>query len=218
VSEKNKKWGNITMTISHPEGNYFDKYTNKNLAIKRIMSAYFHNLDIILNEVEASMIYDSGCGEGYVSQHIAMHYLGKKEIVKIVASDLSNTLIEKAIMDYPNIQFCQCSIYDTKEQDNSYDFVLATEVLEHLEAPEKALNELFRISKKYILISVPNEPIWRITNILRGKYWKDFGNTPGHVNHWSTKDILNILKEHGEIDIVRKPFPWTMVLCKKREM
>ena len=31
----------------------------------------------------------------------------------------------------------------------------------------------------------PFEPVWRLGNMARGRYLKDLGNTPGHVNHWS---------------------------------
>ncbi len=47
--------------------------------------------------------------------------------------------------------------YDTKQPDDSYDTVLCTTVLEHLEEPEKALREAFRVLKPegYAIYSVP---------------------------------------------------------------
>jgi len=63
---------------------------------------------------------------------------------------------------------------------------------------------------------VPREPIWRILNMARGKYWRALGNTPGHLQHWSRSGILGLLAEHFEIVEVRTPLPWTMVLCRAR--
>ena len=40
-----------------------------------------------------------------------------------------------------------------------------------------------------------------------------FGNTPGHVNHWTKRGFLRLLSSCGfQTDIVKSPLPWTMVL------
>lgn len=93
--------------------------------------------------------------------------------------------------------------------------MICSEVMEHLEYPEKALDMLKSVSSEYILLSVPNEPIWRILNVCRGKYLRQLGNTPGHIQHWSTKQFCRMLCENGcDIIAVKRPFPWTMVLVK----
>ena len=38
---------------------------------------------------------------------------------------------------------------------------------------------------KHLLLSVPREPIFRSCNLFTGRYVKDLGNTPGHLNHWT---------------------------------
>ena len=90
--------------------------------------------------------------------------------------------------------------------------------MEHLENPEKALSELARITKKYVIISTPNEPIWRILNCVRGKYIKDFGNTPGHINHWSSKSLKKMISKYFKIIEVKKPLPWTIVYGKNKNL
>lgn len=72
----------------------------------------------------------------------------------------------------------------------------------------------------YIVLSVPREPIWRLLNMVRGKYIRDWGNTSGHIQNWSAKKFRSFLEESGmEIVEMRKPLPWTMVhLKKEREM
>lgn len=60
--------------------------------------------------------------------------------------------------------------------DNSFDVVTALDVLEHLDNPHGALQELFRVAKKSVLISLPNmhyiEFRWRFLrgHGLSGKY------------------------------------------------
>lgn len=204
------------MNVIQPEGNYYDKYQNKSKIINLIMNIFFKNLDMLLDKIEFNTVYEAGCGEGYISQHIYKYNKETHKVMDIVASDLSEKVINKAKFDFPHIQFRVNSIYDLKEANDSYNLVIASEVLEHLEKPERALNEIFRVSYRYILISVPNEPIWRISNFIRGKYIKFMGNTPGHINHWSRKEIVNLISKYGKILEVRNPFPWTMILCEKR--
>lgn len=204
------------MNVIQPAGNYFDKYQNKSKVINLIMNGFFKNLDMLLDRIEFSKVYEAGCGEGHISQHIYNYNVEKQKTIEISASDLSESVIDKAKIDFPHIHFHVNSIYNLKEANDSYDLVIACEVFEHLEETERALNEIFRVSDRYLLISVPNEPIWRIGNFIRGKYIRTMGNTPGHINHWSRKEIVKLIGGYGEILEVRSPFPWTMILCEKK--
>ena len=29
--------------------------------------------------------------------------------------------------------------------------------------------------------------------MMRGKYLKDFGNTPGHIQHWNKRKLMNLV-------------------------
>ena len=94
--------------------------------------------------------------------------------------------------------------------------VFLLEVLEHLDYPEIALEELKRISKRYLILGVPREPLWRFLNMCRFKYLKDFGNTPGHLNHWSKKSIIKLIeKKFGKVISVESVIPWTIILAEK---
>jgi hypothetical protein len=48
----------------------------------------------------------------------------------------------------------------------------------------------------------------------RGAYWSALGNTPGHLNHWSKRSIVELLSRHGEVVEVRSSFPWTLLLVR----
>ena len=61
------------------------------------------------------------------------------------------------------------------------------------------------------------EPLWRALNLARGRYWRTLGNTPGHLQHWSTPALLALLQQHVEVMALRTPLPWTMALCRARE-
>ena len=95
-----------------------------------------------------------------------------------------------------------------------FDLVLACEVLEHVKTPSGIVREMARISRRWVFVTVPFEPYWRLLNILRGKYISRLGNTPGHVRHFSIKGIVNLLSMYLSISSIRIVFPWIFVLCQ----
>ncbi|MOA56543.1 hypothetical protein D3C78_1805420 [compost metagenome] len=88
--------------------------------------------------------------------------------------------------------------------------------MEHLEHPEQGLQALQRIVGRHLILSVPREPIWCALNLARGKYIGDFGNTPGHIQHWSQKGFISLVSRYFDVLEVKSPLPWTMLLCKPR--
>ncbi len=101
-------------------------------------------------------------------------------------------------------------------KDKEFDLVLCTEVLEHLEDPKRALKELIRVSNKYLVLSVPNEPLFMLAQLVRGKNWSRFGNDIEHIQHWSFWQFENFVKkENVKILKTKHPFAWTMVLLEK---
>ena len=94
------------------------------------------------------------------------------------------------------------------------DLVVCCEVLEHLERPDDGLQVLQAIVSPYLIVSVPREPLWRALNMARGKYWKDRGNTPGHIQNWSQSQLLSLVSRYFDVLEVRSPVPWTILLCR----
>lgn len=110
----------------------------------------------------------------------------------------------------------QRSIYDLEAKEDSADLIICCEVLEHIENPELALEKLYALDTSNYIFSVPREPLWCTLNFLRGKYLKDFGNTPGHIQHWSSREFIKMIEEAGfKIRLKRNPIPWTMILATK---
>ena len=187
------------------------KYETRNPVSKILLKGFFNALEDLLKTINFNNVYEAGCGNGFVTGFVRDKY----NAVDISASDISESKVSAAKEKVLNVNFSVGSIYETKQCDNAYDLVIATEVLEHLERPGEALLELIRISRKYIVVSVPNEPIWCIGNMLRLKYLKSFGNTPGHINHWSKSSFVGFLSEHCSVKKVLTPPPWVMALCEK---
>lgn len=91
---------------------------------------------------------------------------------------------------------------------------LATDL--SLERPREALAEVARVARNFVLISTPWEPVWRMMNMVRGKYLRDLGNTPGHIQHFGRGDLLELASTRLEVVSVRRPLPWTVILGEPR--
>lgn len=190
----------------------FTKHTNSNPIQQYLIGRFYKQIFFLLKPLKIETILDAGCGEGFTLVKLQRAKIGKR----VQGIDNSSDAIKLAKKHYPTLPIEKGSIYDLPYEDSSYDLVIATEVLEHLDDPEKALNEVKRVASKYVLLTVPNEPLFTIANFLRGKYLKNLGNHPEHINHWSKRKFRNFVKKSGlRVSTVKTPFPWTVVLAKK---
>lgn len=99
---------------------------------------------------DTERILDVGCGDGYITNSLP-------QTIDVVGMDISESALKyvkrrKTVGEIINIPF----------PDKSFDLVICNDVIEHIPDNEYylALNELKRVAKKYILITVPhNEDI-----------------------------------------------------------
>ncbi len=194
-------------------GNYYNKYQTKNPIARYLMDGFFNAITELVVGLDVKSVHEVGCGEGHLTSFLRRILPG----TNIRGSDFSSDVITLAENLNEDIIFKVQSIYDLEPKFDTAELVVCCEVLEHLEYPLEALKILQQISAKYCLLSVPREPIWRVLNMCRGKYVRDLGNTPGHIQHWSKRSFLGLIDSHFDIVKVKKPFPWTVVLCSVKE-
>lgn len=159
---------------------------------------------------DSASAIDVGCGEG-----VTTALLKSAGISAIRGCDFSSQIIEVARRENPDIPFDVVSIYELGPSHRS-DFVSACEVLEHLEKPMLGLERMAAVCQRHCLLSVPNDPLFRSLNFCAGKYWRRWGNSPGHVNHWNSREFVALVEKYFEIEHVRCPLPWTIVLARPR--
>jgi 2-polyprenyl-3-methyl-5-hydroxy-6-metoxy-1,4-benzoquinol methylase len=194
-------------------GNAYDKYGSQNPIVRWIMKGFADALSSLVIKVKPKTIHEIGCGEGYWVLD------WNQQGIEARGSDFSEKVIALAHENAkdrgisPAI-FAACSIYDIEPERDSADLIVCCEVLEHLEQPEAGLAALQRIATDYVVLSVPREPIWCALNLARGKYLTSLGNTPGHIQHWSTKTFIDLVGHYFDIVEVKTPLPWTMLLCR----
>ena len=81
-------------------------------------------------------------------------------------------------------------------EDNEFDLVICSEVLEHIHDHESAIHELIRVLKpgKNIAVSVPRYIPERICWALSKEYSQTNG---GHVRIYKQKELISILEKAG---------------------
>jgi ubiquinone/menaquinone biosynthesis C-methylase UbiE len=198
-------------STSVPTGNTYDKYGSTNPVVRRLMARFERDMFELLDHAAPASILDVGCGEGVLTEQWADRTQGR-----VVGFDLEDPKLrsEWQRRERPNLQFHAGDAHKMEYGDCEFEIATAMEVLEHVPDPEGVLAEMSRVASRWVLVSVPREPLWRALNIARGEYVRDFGNTPGHLNHWSKRSFKKVLGRHGEIVELRSPLPWTMALVR----
>jgi len=194
-----------------PTGNTYDKYGSTNPVVRRLMAGFERDLAELLGAAAPGSVLDVGCGEGVLTEQWARR-LDPGQVVGIDLEDAKLTAHWRQRAERDNLQFRAMAAEQLQFDDDEFDLVAATEVLEHVGDPERVLAEMTRVARRHLIVSVPHEPLWRALNVARGAYLGELGNTPGHLNHWTRRSFGRLLHRHGEVVAARAPFPWTMLL------
>jgi len=116
-------------------------YYYKNYDSKRRFCSYWHQIQEIIS-LKPKKILEIGIGSGFVSK-----YLRDKKF-NLITYDIDKTLRPDVVGTILKAPFA----------DQSFDVVACCEVLEHLPYEDfpKALREIYRLSKKYAILSLPD--------------------------------------------------------------
>lgn len=201
---------------THPEnvaGNNYDKYASTNPIEQRMMAGFFAALDSMLEGLRPRTIVEVGAGEGRITQRLVERFPDADVIgLDLPDGDLAG---EWAALGLPMFFGDVTSL---PFPDRSIDLVVGLEVLEHVPDTAAALGEISRVCADTAVLSVPREPIWRLGNLARGRYVRDLGNTPGHINHWSARSFAATVADHLDVVARAAPLPWTMVKATPRSV
>ncbi len=190
-------------------GNNYDKYASQNPIERRMMDGFFGALDRMLAGLDPKVVVEIGAGEGRITQRLVERFPG----ATVVGLDLPDTDLADE-WDEIDVPMFFGDATRMPFVDASVDLVVGLEVLEHVPQPERALADIARVCRGAVVLSVPREPIWRAGNMARGRYLKDLGNTPGHINHWSAKAFERFVGSRFQVTDVERPLPWTMVRAR----
>lgn len=187
-----------------------NKFSTKNPLAIYLLKGFGNAIVQMVRSISPTNILEVGCGEGHVTKLVL-----ENSNARILATDISQSIIDQTRKDLNDARVIyQVGPLETLTCEGHFDLVVCCEVLEHLYDPDVGLDRLRSFNADWYLLSVPREPIWRAMNMARGTYLSQWGNSPGHIQHWSKRSFLRLVSRYFEIVQVKSPLPWTVLLCR----
>jgi len=132
----------------------FDEH-GKGYKLGKTLQSFRPEFSPIISWVQKnSKVLDVGCGDGALGQKLI-----KEKNCVVFGFDLDAAGVKEA-----KRKGLEAIVWDANEKfpypTNSFDVVICNTVLEFIEKPDFAVSELFRVSKKTVIISFPNFGFW----------------------------------------------------------
>ena len=197
---------------------YFDsfdtaKYQSRNPLQRLLIRRFMDQLSALFDATQpSSSVLEIGCGEGFVAGQLSERHAGDS----YVGVDLNAEDVERLRAKFPRIEAHQGNIYDLSFLDREFDVVVCAEVLEHLDDPAAALRQILARNPRWVILSVPYEPWFRLSNFARGKNLARFGNDPEHVNLWGRRGFRRVIEPHLVVERHETSYPWQLVLARPK--
>ncbi|TPV93606.1 MAG: class I SAM-dependent methyltransferase [Myxococcales bacterium FL481] len=190
------------------------KHQSRNPLQRFVIDRFHREIVNAVQQTRAETVLDVGCGEGYTLAALRDGGIA----AKLSGVELSGTAVEQAKRRLG----AAATVWQgdarelSTEADSRYDLVMMLEVLEHLDRPEQMLPILERLTNRFVLLSVPWEPLFRGANLLRGRHLSRLGNHPEHVNLWSRSAFLEFVSQRFNLVATPMAAPWTIALAERR--
>jgi 2-polyprenyl-3-methyl-5-hydroxy-6-metoxy-1,4-benzoquinol methylase len=145
--------------------------------------APFHRRRLIIRLAKTyafESILDAGCGNGELLQSVGMIRAG----VRRVGIDLSDGVVGTNRAAFPSCEFHAIDIEKTSLRE-SFDLVVCSEVLEHIENYHSALRHLRKMCSGHLILTVPMGKVFKIDRMM------------GHCRHFTAPEIVRALEQNG---------------------
>ena len=141
----------------------------------------------MLQGIKFSSVLDVGCGDGLLLNTMARP-------ARFCGIDLAFAHVSKAQRLLPDGKFAVGSATELPFVDEAFDLVCCSEVLEHIREADRAAEELFRIARKYVLITTPN--CWPVVETLC-PHCKKLFFLDGHLTYFDRQRLRDIGMKNG---------------------
>jgi 2-polyprenyl-3-methyl-5-hydroxy-6-metoxy-1,4-benzoquinol methylase len=195
------------------------KYRSENPVQRALIRRFVSTLhDLFIEAGPVSSVLEVGVGEGFLSGYLSEKF----PAIRFTGVDLAAADVEKLREKFPRVEAHVGSAYDLASilpagrEANGYDLVMCCEVMEHLDDPTRALDAMLSLRPKRLLLSVPHEPFFMLSNLARGKNVTRFGNDPEHVNHWGRGSFRALLDTRLDVLRLTTSYPWLLALTAPR--
>lgn len=175
-----------------------------------------------LDKNKSQKVLDAGCGRGFYSHAFSFFPF----VTEIQSFDINESYVKRAKSHCTDkrIHIKKASIYELPYPDGYFDFIVFSEVLEHLVDEKKALQELRRVLKKngVIALTVPDvqfpflwDPLnWLLMRLFKTHISKDIwwlaGIWADHERLYSLKELKKTIEVNSfKIDRVERVVHWS---------
>ncbi|MBN1253876.1 MAG: class I SAM-dependent methyltransferase [Deltaproteobacteria bacterium] len=150
VKESFREWNEAMVKKYNPEDYIF----RSNFLVRFVELKRFRKIQDLLRLSNNDNFLDIGCGSGY--------FLNKAICKRGVGVDISDLMVKTARRNCGNNNrklIVQSDAESLPFKNKSFDKIVSTEVIEHIQHPHALLEEMERVSKKdaAIVITIPNE-------------------------------------------------------------
>lgn len=162
---------------------------------------------------EGSSVLDIGCGDGAI-----LKYLIAEKGVAAQGIDISEKAVTFARSEGLNVSLGDVLNSDNLDMSSKYDYIILSEIIEHIPDPEKLLLQLRDKFNKALIISIPNTGwIEHRVRLLLGRFPLQWICYPGeHLRFWTLKDFqwwVDLLGYNINAVIPYQGFPVLKNIC-----
>lgn len=191
------------------ESSNIRKYRTNNWLYRKHIGEFHDCLFELLLCGTPSSVLDAGCGEGFVVKYIK----DREPSLDVTGIDKNSEALAYARQVLKvEATFQTGDLYDLPFSDTSFDTVICSEVLEHLEYPGQAVEELKRVARHHVLITVPWEPLFQGFNNVG--QWLGLCPDPGHRQYWNHDEFKTFIHRHLDDPSFRTKHVYQLALGK----
>jgi len=171
-----------------PEDHMDKLYNSRNPIVKFIHTNRLEQIVKNIPKKTGLNILDAGCGEGHLIEKLHM----KNNLNSYFGIDIAEVALKKAKKRCPYAKFATMNLIKIDINDDFFDLVICSEVLEHINEYEAVIGELIRVLKKYgyLIITFPNEILWTISRMF---LWRRPIKVTDHVNAFNPRILKSLI-------------------------
>lgn len=149
-----------------------------------------------LKQISKGKVLEVGCGGGAFTRAIKRH----RPELKIVGCDISQKVLAMAEEMGGGVNYQQADVYKLPFKDESFKAIVSFDVWEHLEKPEQAFKEAFRVLKPegtfHFFVPIEGNRL-TLYQLMPKKVYETKKVYTGHRQSYTKDGLFKLLSEVG---------------------
>lgn len=164
------------------------RYWESNITLSSAWNEIYYEIEKLARNLSPASVLDVGCGQSHIGKFFN-DYTGM---------DVSIPALKEAVKNNPKNHYLRADGLHLPFKNSSFDLVICSDVIEHIEDKDGIIKELVRVSKRHILITTPPKgtPMERYRTVYCRLKGIEYIDTP-YEWRMSKKELFNLLRSHG---------------------